>query len=99
MGATTQMALDTPDRVQRRLYRALYPRRSTRDVVTREENAPLMGWQVVLHEVRVHPVVVSVVARERTLERAEGVLVGLPGDGDRVADDVARDVDVGVDPL
>src|SRR6476660_3435041 len=99
MGATTEMPLDTPDRVQRGLYRALYPRWGPRDVVTREENATLMGRQVVLHEVRVHPQVVSVVARQRTLERAEGVLIGLPGDRDRVTDDVAGDVDIGIDAL
>ena len=63
MGATTEMPLDPPDRVQRGLYRALYPGGGPRDVVTREENATLMGGQVVLHEVRVHPEVVSVVAR------------------------------------
>ena len=62
MGMTTEMPLDTPDRVQRGLYRALDPRGRPRDVVTRKENATLMGRQVVLHEVRVHPEVVSVVA-------------------------------------
>ena len=51
MGATTEMPLDTPDRVQRGLYRALHPCGSPRDVVTRKKNATLMGWQVVLHEV------------------------------------------------
>src|SRR6185312_15007759 len=80
MGVTTEMALDTPDRVQRGLYRTLYPRGRPRDVVTREENATLMGGQVVLHEVRVHPAVISVVSRQRTLERAERVFIGLPGD-------------------
>src|ERR1700752_1788525 len=99
MSATTEMALDTPDRVQRGLYRALYPRGSPRDVVTRQENATLMGGQIVLHEVRVHPEVVPVVARERTLERAEGVFIGFPGHRDRVADDVAGDVDIGIDAL
>src|SRR6476661_3829878 len=99
MGATTEMPLDTPDRVQRGLYRTLYPRWGPRDVVTREENATLVGGQVVLHEVRVHPAVISVVSRQRTLERAERVFIGLPGDGDRVADDVAGDVDVGIDLL
>ena len=43
MGATTEMPLDTPDRVQRGLYRALDPGGGPRDVVTREENATLMG--------------------------------------------------------
>ena len=43
MGATTEMPLDTPDRVQRGLYRTLDPGGSPRDVVTREENATLMG--------------------------------------------------------
>src|SRR6185437_13980093 len=80
MGVTTEMALDTPDRVQRGLYRTLYPRWGPRDVVTREENATLMGGQVVLHEVRVHPAVISVVSRQRNLERAERVFIGLPGD-------------------
>ena len=63
MGATTEMALDTPNRVQCGLYRALNPGGGPRDVVTRKENATLMGGQVVLYEVRVHPEVVSVVAR------------------------------------
>src|SRR6476659_10151438 len=63
MGATTEMPLDTPDRVQRGLYRALNPCGSPRDVGSREENATLIGGQVVLHEVRVHPQVVSVVSR------------------------------------
>src|SRR6476619_8026118 len=91
MGAATEMALHTPDRVQRGLYRALYPRWGPRDVVTREENATLMGGKVVLHEVRVHPAVISVVSRQRALERAQRVFIGLPGDGDRVADDVTGD--------
>src|SRR5690242_13015120 len=85
MGTTTEMPLDTPDRVQRGLHRALHPCRSPRDVVTGKEDAPLMSRKVVLHEVRVHPQVVSVVPGQRTLERAEGVLIGLPGHGDRVA--------------
>src|SRR6478735_6445563 len=63
MGATTEMPLDTPDRVQRGLYRALNPGRGPRDVVSRKKNTTLIGGQVVLHEVRVHPQVVSVVPR------------------------------------
>src|SRR6476620_8251613 len=62
MGATTEMPLDTPDRVQRGLYRTLNPGRGPRDVVARKEDATLMCGHVVLHEVRVHPEVVAVVA-------------------------------------
>jgi hypothetical protein len=45
MGATTEMALDTPDRVQRGLYRALNPGGGKRDVVSRKEDATLIGGQ------------------------------------------------------
>ncbi|MCY1396098.1 hypothetical protein D9M71_110580 [compost metagenome] len=48
---------------------------------------------------RVHALVVAVVTGQCALEGAEEVRVGLPGNGDRVADDVAGDVHVRVDLL
>src|SRR6478752_8295825 len=77
MGATAEMPRDTPDRVQRGLHGALHPGRGPGDVVTRKEDSTLIGWQVVLHEMGVHPAVVSVVPGKRALERAEGMLIGL----------------------
>ena len=96
-GSTAEVVLDAPDRVQRGLDGALDPGGGPGDVVSGEEDAALLRRQVVLHEVGVHPLVVPVVPGQRSLERAQEVPVGLPGHGDRVADDVAGDVDVGID--
>jgi hypothetical protein len=88
---------DPPDGVERGLDRALRPPRHEGNVVAGQEDAPLGRRQPVLHEVPVHAVVVPVVAGQRPLEGAEEVRVIFPGDRHRVAHDVARDVDAGVD--
>ena len=79
--------------------RALDPARGPGDIVAGEEDAALGRRQPLLHEVAVHAVVVAVVARQGTLEGAEEVGVGFPGNGDRVADDVLLEVEAGIDLL
>ena len=90
------MVHHAPDRVQRGLHRTFHPGRSERHVVAGDKNATLGLWQIVLHEVGVHAVVVAVMAGQRPLERPKKMGIGLPRHGDRVAHDVPGDVHIGV---
>ena len=99
MGLAAEVVHDTPHRIQRCLHRAFHPGWGPRHIVASNEDAALLGRHVLLHEVRVHALVVAVVPWQRAFEGAEEVRVGLPGDGDRIADDMPRNIGFRVDLL
>jgi len=61
------------------------------------DDPALFGRHVVLHEMRVHALVVAIVTGQCTLESTKEMRVGFPGHGDRIADDTCGDVDFRVD--
>jgi hypothetical protein len=87
VGAATEVIHDAPYRVQRGLHRAFDPGRGPRYIITRNENTALFGGYILLHEMRVHPLVVAIMTRQGAFEGPQEMRIGLPRNGDRVADD------------
>ncbi|MPL89774.1 hypothetical protein SDC9_35816 [bioreactor metagenome] len=98
IAGAAEMGHDAPDRVQRRLHRALDPGRGPADAVAGKENAALRRRQGLLHEMAIHAMVVAVMPRQRALEGTEEILVGLPAHADRIAADMAGDIHPRIDP-
>src|SRR5210317_1253090 len=72
---STQVGHHAPDGIQSCLHRTFYPGRSPTDAVTSQKYATLLGWHILLHEMTTHPVVIPIVPRKCTLERAQKIRV------------------------